>query len=72
MRNAAVAAQGSAGCYTTVTNSKGIYALKNLDSDSTYTITVTKSGYNFTPQDVMQKNPRMAAMFRATNGGSIL
>jgi hypothetical protein len=52
MRNAAVAAQGSGGPYTAVTNSKGIYALKGLDSDSTYTVTVTKPGYNFTPQDV--------------------
>ena len=52
IRNAAVAAQGSAGSYTAVTNSKGIYTLKSLDSDSTYTVTVTKPGYNFTHQDV--------------------
>jgi hypothetical protein len=52
IRNAEVTAQGSGGPYTTVTNSKGIYALKCLDSNSTYTITVTKSGYNFTSQSV--------------------
>ncbi|MHC4144595.1 MAG: C10 family peptidase [Planctomycetota bacterium] len=33
--------------YTVVTNSKGIYALRGLDSDSVYAITVDKWGYDF-------------------------
>jgi len=58
VRNALVAAQGSDGPYTALTNSNGIYALKCLDSDSTYTITVTKRGYNFTPQAVTTEKSR--------------
>jgi hypothetical protein len=38
--------------YTTVTNSDGIYGLKGLDPDTTYTITVEKTGYNFRPAEV--------------------
>ncbi len=34
---------------TTLSNSNGIYALKGLDSDTTYTITVEKEGYEFEP-----------------------
>ncbi|MHC4630251.1 MAG: C10 family peptidase [Planctomycetota bacterium] len=52
MRNVVVTAQNGRHPYTAVTNSKGIYAIKSLGSDSTYTVTVTKPGYNFTPQDV--------------------
>ena len=40
------------GTYTTTTNSKGIYALTNLPSASTYTVSVTKTGYDFDSQDV--------------------
>jgi len=47
--DAMVTAQGSGGTYTAVTDSKGIYALVGVDSDSTYTVNVTKPGYNFTP-----------------------
>jgi hypothetical protein len=36
---------------TTVSNSKGIYGLKGLDSDTTYTITVEKEGYDFEPAE---------------------
>ncbi len=36
---------------TTVSNSKGVYGLKGLDSDTTYTITVEKEGYDFEPAE---------------------
>jgi hypothetical protein len=36
---------------TTVSNSTGIYALKGVDSDTTYTITVEKAGYDFEPAE---------------------
>ena len=36
---------------TNVSNSKGIYALKGLDSDTIYTITVEKTGYDFEPAE---------------------
>lgn len=38
------------GTYNTTTNTKGIYALAKITSDSKYTITVTKIGYSFTPR----------------------
>ena len=49
IRDAVVTAKSGkgGGPYTAVTNSKGIYALTGLDSDSTYAITVNKLGYNF-------------------------
>ena len=50
--DAAVTAQGSGGPYTAVTNSKGIYALVRVNSGSTYTVSVMKSGHNFIPQAV--------------------
>jgi hypothetical protein len=36
---------------TTVSNSNGIYALKGLNSNTTYTITVEKEGYDFEPAE---------------------
>lgn len=36
---------------TTLSNSNGIYALKGLNSDTTYTITVEKEGYDFEPAE---------------------
>jgi len=36
---------------TTVSNSNGIYAFKGVDSDTTYTITVEKAGYDFEPAE---------------------
>ena len=36
---------------TTVSSSSGIYALKGLNSDTTYTITVEKEGYDFEPAE---------------------
>jgi hypothetical protein len=36
---------------TTVSSSSGIYALKGLNSDTTYTITVEKEGYDFEPDE---------------------
>ncbi|MCP4612294.1 MAG: hypothetical protein GY845_26660 [Planctomycetes bacterium] len=48
VEDAMVSAQGPDGTiYSTVTTSEGIYGLKGLGSDSTYTITVEKTGYNF-------------------------
>ena len=49
IRDAVVTAKSGKGRgpYTAVTNSKGIYALTGLDSDSTYSITVNRLGYNF-------------------------
>jgi hypothetical protein len=40
------------GTHTDKTDSKGIYALAKVNSQSTYTISVTKSGYSFPSQDV--------------------
>jgi len=49
---ALVTAQGPGGPYTTTTNIKGIYALIGVSSDSTYSVSVTKTGYEFTSQNV--------------------
>ena len=38
------------GTYQATTNTKGIYAIANVPSNSTYTMSVTKSGYSFTNQ----------------------
>jgi hypothetical protein len=38
------------GTYNDTTDNKGIYALAKIPSSSTYTISVTKSGYSFTNQ----------------------
>ena len=38
--------------YTAVTNSRGIYSLTNVPSDSTYTISVIKSGYYFFDRNI--------------------
>ncbi len=38
------------GTYIDTTNDKGIYALAKIPSSSTYTVSVTKSGYSFTNQ----------------------
>jgi hypothetical protein len=40
----------ASGPYQATTNAKGIYAIANVPSNSTYTISVTKSGYSFTSQ----------------------
>ncbi|MGD2094120.1 MAG: C10 family peptidase [Phycisphaerales bacterium] len=46
--NCVVTAQQINGAtFTVTTNAKGIYALVGVASDSTYTISVTKPGYNF-------------------------
>jgi hypothetical protein len=48
---ALVTAQRTAGgTYQAVTNSRGIYALAHLPSNSTYNISVTKEGYSFVSQ----------------------
>jgi len=56
VEDASVTAQIKGGnsdtAVTNVSNSKGIYALKGLDSDTTYTITVEKTGYDFEPVEV--------------------
>ncbi|KUG27564.1 hypothetical protein ASZ90_002598 [hydrocarbon metagenome] len=41
------AARTGGGTYTDTTDAKGIYALSKVPSNSTYTITVAKSGYTF-------------------------
>lgn len=43
------AVESGGGVYQAFTNNRGIYALAHLPSASTYTITVTKFGYSFTP-----------------------
>ncbi len=40
------------GTYSAVTNAKGIYALVKIPSDSTYEISVSKTGYIFTSRTV--------------------
>lgn len=41
-----------ASSYSAITNNNGIYALTKVRPETSYTITVTKSGYSFTPQTV--------------------
>ncbi len=54
IRDAVVTAKCAKGGspYTAVTNSKGIYALTGLDSDSAYSVTVNRLGYNFKLNEV--------------------
>lgn len=47
---ATVTALKTGSTYEATTNAKGIYAIANVPSNSTYTISVTKSGYSFTSQ----------------------
>ena len=49
---ATVIARNGRTPYTAVTNDKGIYALAKVHSYATYTVSVIKSGYGFTPQRV--------------------
>jgi hypothetical protein len=44
------------GTYNDTTDSNGIYALAKVPSNSTYTISVTKTGYAFTNQNVSTGN----------------
>jgi len=46
------AAKNGGGVYNAITDSRGIYAVKNAPSSSTYTVTVSKSGYTFSPKVV--------------------
>ena len=46
------AACAGGGLYTATTNANGIYAFANVPSASSYTLTVTLSGYTFSPQVV--------------------
>lgn len=45
-------ARTGGGTYNDITNNKGIYALAKIPSSSTYTISVTRTGYSFTNQMV--------------------
>jgi hypothetical protein len=47
-----MAARSGGGTYNAATNARGIYALKNVPSSSTYTVTVSKSGYTFSQRVV--------------------
>jgi len=47
---ATVTAHGNGGPYTTTTNRMGIYALANIPSGSAYTVSITKTGYQFDNQ----------------------
>ncbi|MFA5252333.1 MAG: carboxypeptidase regulatory-like domain-containing protein, partial [Phycisphaerae bacterium] len=47
---ATVTALLTSGTYQATTNAKGIYAIANVPSNSTYTISATKSDYSFTSQ----------------------
>ncbi|MGA2323294.1 MAG: C10 family peptidase [Sedimentisphaerales bacterium] len=49
---ATVNAQGPGGPYTATTNANGIYSFAYVGSASTYTVSVTASGYSFTGQNV--------------------
>ena len=49
INGATVTAQGSGGPYVAVTNNKGIYAIVKVRSNSTYNVSVTKTGCNCTP-----------------------
>ncbi|MGD8786702.1 MAG: C10 family peptidase [Phycisphaerales bacterium] len=52
--NCVVTAQQVNGAtFTATTNAKGIYALVGVSSDSTYTISVTKPGHNFSTRTVI-------------------
>ncbi len=46
------ATKNGGGTYTATTNARGIYALAKVPSASTYTIQVSKAGYEFRPQVV--------------------
>ncbi|MCI5211385.1 MAG: hypothetical protein D3910_21960, partial [Candidatus Electrothrix sp. ATG2] len=46
------AVQSGGGTYSATTNAKGIYALAKIPSASTYTVSVTASGYSFSDQTV--------------------
>ena len=46
------AARSGGGSYNATTNAKGIYALTNVPSASSYTVSVTKAGYTFSNQNV--------------------
>ncbi len=50
--NAQVTAQGPGGPFTTTVNDKGIYAFPKVQSNSTYTISVSRPGYYFQNQVV--------------------
>jgi hypothetical protein len=45
------AVRSGGGTYDTTTNSNGIYAFWGIPSASTYTVSVTKEGYTFTPSN---------------------
>lgn len=47
-----VATRTGGGVYSTTTSAKGIYALAKVPSASTYSIAVTKTGYNFASRTV--------------------
>lgn len=46
------AAKSGGGSYSDTTDSNGIYAVVNVPSNSSYTVSVTKNGYDFTSQTV--------------------
>lgn len=50
--DATVTAKSGIGPYAAITNNKGIYALAKVGPYSTYIVSVTKTGYNFTSQSV--------------------
>jgi hypothetical protein len=47
-----ITATGPGGPYNAATNDKGIYALGNLPSGNSFTITASKAGYTFNTQNV--------------------
>ena len=46
------ATRAKGGVYTATTNANGIYALANVPSASSYSLTAAKTGYTFSPQNV--------------------
>ena len=53
------------GTYTTSTNSRGVYALAKIPSNSSYTIAATKSGYTFSNRNA---NTAISSDFSTTSG----
>jgi len=47
-----ITAQGSGGPYNDITDSKGIYALAKVPSNTSFTVSASKSGWNFSNQNV--------------------
>ncbi len=52
VRGAAVSASGGGGSYSATTDDNGIYAIIKVPSNTSYSVSATKSGFTFNPQSV--------------------